>query len=133
MVVPKKMDPSMYKVSYRMVIDHRKINGHLEYWSYTLKRIVGLFSKLHGAKLLSTLNVRSGSDNIIMDENSRKYPAFTKEHGKYEILCVAFGRHIAPNYFTMVINKTLKGLDFCFILRGHYNIIQDWKRTPKQH
>ena len=73
-----------------------------------------IFSKLNGSKLFSTLDVRSGYFNITIAEDSRQYTAFTTEYGKYEFLIVSLGIHVAPNYFTLMINETLKDLDFCF-------------------
>ena len=73
-----------------------------------------MFFKLHGAKSFSTLNVTSGYYSITVDENSRKYTAFTAECGKYEFLSVPFGIHITQCYFAMMISETFKGLDFCF-------------------
>ena len=73
-----------------------------------------IFSKLNGFNLFSTLYVRSGYCNITMAEDSRQYTAFTTEYGKYEFLRVLFCIHAAPSYFTLMINETLKGLDFCF-------------------
>ena len=32
-IVPKKKDPTTNEIAYRMVIDFRKINEQLEYWS----------------------------------------------------------------------------------------------------
>ena len=73
-----------------------------------------ILSKLHRVKLLSTLDVRSHYCNITMDENSRKYTAFTTEYGKYEFIHVLFGIHGALSCFTVKINEKLRGLDFCF-------------------
>ena len=40
--------------------------------------------------------------------------AITTEHGKYEFLGVPFGILVAPSYFILMTNETLKGLYFCF-------------------
>ena len=97
-----------------MGVDFRKIHEQLEYWSYPFMRIDRIFSKLHRTKLFSTLDVRSGYNNITMVEHGRKYTAFTTEYGKYEFLCVPFGIHVTPRYFVIMINENLKGLDVCF-------------------
>ena len=73
-----------------------------------------IFSKLNGSKLFSALDVRSGYYNITIAEDSRQYTAFTTEYRKYEFLRVPIGIHVTPSYFTLMINETLKGLDFCF-------------------
>ena len=67
---------------------------------------------MHGANLLFTLDIKSGYYNITLAKDSWKYNAFTTKYGKYELLQVPFRIHVALNYFIMMINETLKGLDF---------------------
>ena len=47
-------------------------------------------------------------------EDSRKYTAFIFEYGKVELLQVPFSINVAPSYFALIINETLKELEFCF-------------------
>ena len=71
-------------------------------------------SQNHRAELFSTLGVISRHSIIKGTENSITYTAFATKYGKYELLHVPFGIHVASSYFAMVISGTLKGLDFCF-------------------
>ena len=73
-----------------------------------------IFLKLHSAKVFSTIDIRSGYYNITVAKDSWQYTAFTTEYGKYEFLGVPFSTKIAPSYFALNVNETLKGLDFCF-------------------
>ena len=50
----------------------------------------------------------------ITAEVSRKCTDFKTEYGKYEFLEVISGIHVVQSYFNMMINETLKGLDFYF-------------------
>ena len=97
-----------------MVVDLRKINELLGYWSHTLMRFERIYFKLHATLLFPTLDARSSYYNVTVTTDSRKYTAFRTEYGKYEFLIVLFGIHMAPGYFTMVISDMLKGLDICF-------------------
>ena len=38
-IVPKMIDLSTHKLTYRMVVDFRKINEQLKYWSCPLMKI----------------------------------------------------------------------------------------------
>ena len=67
-IVPKKNDPSIHEVTYRMVIDFRKINKQPKYWSYPLMRKDRIFSKVLGTKLISTLDIQSAYYNISMSK-----------------------------------------------------------------
>ena len=78
-IVPKGKDSFTYKISYRTVFNFKKINRQLEYWSSPLMRIDRIFSKLHRAKLFSTLVARSDYYSIRLPKDSRKYTAFTAE------------------------------------------------------
>ena len=57
-------------------------------------KIDRIFSKLHGTKLFSTLDVSSNYYNITITKDSRKYTAFKNEYGKYEFHHVPFGIYI---------------------------------------
>ena len=97
-----------------MVVNFRKwmknsIIGPIPLWG--LHRIS---SKLYSTKLFPTINMRSGYYNITVTEDNRKYTVFTIECRNYEFLRVPFGIHVTPSYFALMINETLKGLDFCF-------------------
>ena len=114
-IVPKRKDLTTHEITYRMVVDFRKMNEQLEYCSYLLMCTDRILSKLNGSKLFSTLDVTSGCYNITIAENSRQYTAFTTEYGKYEFLRVPFGIHVAPSYFSLMVNETIKDLDFALL------------------
>ena len=132
-IVPKQKDPVKLEITYRMVVNFRKMNEQLEYWSYPLMHIDRIFSKLNGSKLFSTFDVISGYYNITIAEESRQYTAFTTAYGKYEFLRVSFGIHVAPSYFTLMINETLKGLDFCFAYLDNTIIYSKTERHLLDH
>ena len=67
------MDWSTYEITYRMVADFSKsLNNALV---LPFKRTDEIASKLHGAKLFSTLDIWSSYYIISIDENRRKYNA----------------------------------------------------------
>ena len=86
--------PSTQEILHQMVVDFCKIQQQLGYWSYPIMRIGRIFSKLQGTRLFSTLDIRSGYYNITIDNNSRKYAAFTTKYGISNFFYVPFGIHI---------------------------------------
>ena len=68
--------------------------------------------KLKGAKVFSTIDLRSGYHHIALGKSSRAKTAFVTPFGKYEFLMVPFGLAQAPAYFQLLMNKVLKGLKF---------------------
>ena len=71
-----------------------------------------MYAKLKGAKVFSTIDLRSGCHHITLGKSSRAKTVFVTPFGKYEFLMVPFGLAQAPAYFKLLINKVLKGLKF---------------------
>ena len=71
-----------------------------------------MYMKLKGAKVFSTIDLRSGYHHIALGKSSRAKTAFVTPFGKYEFLMVPFGLAQAPAYFQLLMNKVLKGLKF---------------------
>ena len=71
-----------------------------------------MHAKLKGAKVFSTIDLRSGYHHIALGKSSRAKTAFVTPFGKYEFLMVPFGLAQAPAYFQLLMNKVLKGLKF---------------------
>ena len=79
---------------------------------HPLPKIDEMYAKLKGAKVFSTIDLRSGYHHIALGKNSRAKTAFVTPFGKYEFLMVPFGLAQAPAYFQLLMNKVLDGLDF---------------------
>ena len=107
----------------RLCIDFRKVNelqqevitagktkGQISI--HPLPKIDEMYAKLKGAKVFSTIDLRSGYHHIALGKSSRAKTAFVMPFGKYEFLMVPFGLAQAPAYFQLLMNKVLKGLKF---------------------
>ena len=121
-IVPKKPTPGE-PPKRRLCVDFRKVNklqqevitaektkGQIS--SHPLPKIDEMYAKLKGAKVFSTIDLRSGYHHIALGKNSRAKTAFVTPFGKYEFLMVPFGLAQAPAYFQLLMNKVLKGLKF---------------------
>ena len=71
-----------------------------------------MYVKLKGAKVFSTIDLKSGYHHIALGKSSRAKTAFVTPFGKYKFLMVQFGLAQAPAYFQLLMNKVLKGLKF---------------------
>ena len=107
----------------RLSVDFRKVNelqqevitagktkGQISI--HPLPKIDEMYVKLKGAKVFSTIDLRSGYHHITLGKSSRAKTAFVTPFGKYEFLMVPFGLAQAPAYFQLLMNKVLKGLKF---------------------
>ena len=77
---------------------------------HPLPNIDHLYAQLKGAKIFTTLDLRSGYYHIELGQSSHTKTAFVTPFGKYEFNMVLFGLAQAPTYFQALINKVLKGL-----------------------
>ena len=121
-VVPNKSTPRE-PPKRRLCIDFRKVNelqqevitagktkGQISL--HPLPKIDEMYAKPKGAKVFSTIDLRSGYHHIALGKSSRAKTAFVMPFGKYEFLMVPFGLAQAPAYFQLLMNKVLDGLDF---------------------
>ena len=110
----------------RLCIDFRKVNelqqevitagktkGQISI--HPLPKINEMYAKLKGAKVFSTIDLRSGYHHIALGKSSRAKTAFVMPFGKYEFLMVPFGLAQVPAYFQLLMNKVLKGLKFAMM------------------
>ena len=121
-VVPKKSSPGE-PLKRRLCADSRKVNelqqqviiegkskGRI--FIHPLPKIDEMYANLKGAKVFSTIDLRSGYHHIALGKDSRAKIAFVTPCGKYEFLMVPFGLAQAPAYFQLLINKVLEGLSY---------------------
>ena len=121
-IVPKKSATGK-PPKRRLCVDFRKVNelqqevitagktkGQISI--HPLPKIDEMYVKLKGAKVFSTIDLRSGYHHIALGKSSRAKTAFVTLFGKYEFLMVPFGLAQAPAYFQLLMNKVLKGLKF---------------------
>ena len=120
-VVPKKSAPGEAP-RWRMCVDFRKINelqpktqrvdkqtdtqGNLSL--IPLPKIDEMYANLRGAKVFTTLDLRSGYYHIALDQESKAKTAFITPFGKYEFNAVPFGLAQAPAYFQQLISIVLQ-------------------------
>ena len=121
-IVPKTSAPRE-PLKRRLCVDFRKVNelqqevitagktkGQISI--HPLPKIDEMYAKLKGAKVFSTIDLRSGYHHIALGKISRAKTAFVTPFGKYKFLRVPFGLAQAPTYFQLLMNKVLHGLDF---------------------
>ena len=73
-----------------------------------LPKIDEMYANLHGAKIFTTLDLRSGYYHIALDNESKAKTAFVTLFGKYKFNAVPFGLAQAPTYFQQLISIVLQ-------------------------
>ena len=81
----------------------------IDYLLVQLPKIDEMYGRLQGAKVFTTLDLRSGYYHISLSANSKAKTAFVTLFGKYQFEAVPFGLAQAPAYFQQLISMVLQG------------------------
>lgn len=101
-MVPKKDG------SYRFCVDYRKLNSVTEKDAYPLPYISTILDHLQGATYLSSLDIRSAYWQVMLDDSSKQYTAFTvPSRGLFQFTRLPFGLHNAPATFQRLVDTIL--------------------------
>ena len=140
-VILKKSTPD--KPPHRQLcIDYRKVNALQQEIKrtdkgtgclslYPLPKIDEMFSKLRGAAVFSTIDLRSRYYHMGLTRESRAKSTFVIPMGKWQFKRTPFGLSQAPAYFQLLIDKVLMGCaDFAM---GYLDDIIIFSRTEDEH
>ena len=140
-VVPKKSAPDE-PPRRRLCIYYQKVNalqpevkqtdkgtGCLSL--YPLPKIDKMFSKLGGARIFSTIDLRSGYYHIGLTQESRAKSAFVVPMGKWQFKRTLFGLSQSPAYFQLLIDQVLMGCSG--FAMGYLDDIIIFSKTEEEH
>lgn len=104
------------KVKWRIVVDFRKLNEKTDLDGYPLPVIDEIIQNLGGAKFFSSFDLSSGFHHIMLDEDLKKYTAFSTPDGHFHFSRLPFGLKNSPPTFQRMMDTALKGLigKICF-------------------
>ena len=103
-VVPKK-DGTL-----RICLDPKDLNHAIQREHYQLPTIEDIATRLHGAKVFTILDVRSGFWHVTLDEQSSLLTTFHTPFGRYRWLRMPFGISSAPEVFQRRMHELIEGL-----------------------
>jgi hypothetical protein len=89
----------------RLCMDYHALNEVTIKNKYPLNRIDDLFDQLHGARMFSKIDLRSGYHQLKIPECDIPKAAFILRYGLYEYTVMSFGLTNAPTYFMYLMNK----------------------------
>ena len=116
----------------RFCVDYRKLNKNTIKDSFPIPNIEEILDNLGGAKIFSTLDLKSGFFQVEVDENSRKYTAFVCKNGLYQFKRMPFGLTNNPSTFSRIMQHVLQGLNWKICINYLDDIII-FSKTLEEH
>ena len=103
--VPKKSG------EMRAVVDYRKLNHHTIPDRYPMPLLSEVLQNIGSENnVFSTIDLLSGYYQIELDEESRKYTAFSTNSGHFQYRRMPMGLRTAPGTFQRLMNSVLAGV-----------------------
>ncbi len=115
-----------------MCIDYRALNKQTIRNQVPLPRIDEVWDQLSGAKYFSTIDLRSGYNQIRIKECDIEKTAFRTRYGQFEYLVTPFGLSGAPGCFQTLMNNIFRPYIDKFIL-VYLDDILIYSKTEEEH
>ena len=123
----KKKDGSLW-----LCIDYRQLNRATICNQYPLPYIDELFDQLHGSRVYSKIDLRSGYHQLRVWENDVSKTSFRMRYGHYEFLVMPFELTNAPAAFMALMNRVFSPYLDKFVIVFIDDILM-YSGGPKEH
>ena len=91
------------------------INSYLVVDQHPLSKPEELFSSLSGGQKFSKVDLSHAYQQMVLEEDSRKYVVINTHKGLYRYTCLPFGIASAPAVFQRTMDTILQGVPMCLL------------------
>ena len=107
----------------RLCLDPQDLNKAIQREHYPLPTIEEIATRLHGAKLFTTLDVRHGFWHIALDEESSLLTTFNTPFGRYHWKRMPFGLKSAPEVFQRRMHELVEDLEGVEVVADDFVVV----------
>ena len=133
LLIPKKTKDTEGNRQYRVCIDYRKLNEVIETDKWPLANIREIIDQLGRAKIFSCIDLSQGYYQVELEQNSRKYTAFSTPDGRHwQLKRMPMGLSHSPSVFSRIMTMAMSGLSGTICLVYLDDLIV-YSRTSRQH
>ena len=116
-VVPKKNG------MLRLCLDPKDLNKAVQREHYPLPTIEDVATRLHGAKVFTKLDVRSGFWHITLDNASSYLTTFNTPFGRFRWRRMPFGIRSAPEVFQRRMHELIEGMPQVEVIADDFVVV----------
>ncbi|VDI78046.1 Hypothetical predicted protein [Mytilus galloprovincialis] len=95
----------------RMCVDYRQVNAISKIYSFPLPLIDDLLASVGKAKVMTSLDLKSGYYQVKVKESDKEKTAFVCHKGLFEFNVLPFGLASGPSLFSELVTEVLQGLE----------------------
>lgn len=110
LLVPKKTDRSNEK-KWRLVVDYRQLNNNITDDKFPLPNIIDILDSLSLNYYFSKLDLSQSYYQLKLNEESRKYTAFTTDK-MYQFKRCPMGLKTSPSVFSRLMTIAMAGINY---------------------
>ncbi len=104
-------------------LDPQDLNKAIQREHYPLPTIEEVATRLHGAKLFTTLDVRQRFWHVALDEESSLLITFNTPFGRYRWKRMPFGINSAPKVFQRRMHKLVEDLEGVEVVADDFVVV----------
>ncbi|VDH97462.1 Hypothetical predicted protein [Mytilus galloprovincialis] len=94
-----------------MCVDYRRLNAISKIYSFPLPLIDDLLASVGKAKVMTSLDLKSGYYQVKVKESDKEKTAFVCHKGLFEFNVLPFGLASGPSLFSELVTEVLQGLE----------------------